>query len=100
MKFVRLCVCSYHSEMLHAFYFQGLGTNKHLSFHDGCFLSSSHLHVYFSLKWTKYISTMNDKVIEFDIHCISGFRKRNGLEINVLCFQILPEPMNFSFHSH
>ena len=31
--------CSYHSEMLYVFYFQGVGTNKHLSFHDGCFYS-------------------------------------------------------------
>ena len=83
--------------MLYAFYFQGVGTNKHLSLHDGCFFSSSHLHVYFSLKWTKYISTMNDSVSEFNI---SGFRKRNGLEIQFLWFQMLPEPLNFSLHSY
>ena len=43
---------------------------------------------------------MNDEVSEFDIRCISGFRTRNELEIQILWFQILPEPMNFSFHSH
>ena len=86
--------------MLYAFYFQGVGTNKHLSFHNGCFFISSHLHAYFSLKWTKYISTMNDSVDEFNIQCISGFRKRNGLAIQILWFQILSEQLNFSFHSH
>ena len=86
--------------MLYSFYFKRVSINKHSSFHNGCFFSSSHLHVYFSRKWTKYISAMNDGVSEFNIQCINGFRKRNGLEIQILQFQILPEPLNFSLHSH
>ena len=54
----------------------------------------------FSLKWTKYQSTMNDSVSEFNIQYICGFRKRNELEIQILWFQILPEPLNSSLWSH
>ena len=62
--------------------------------------SLCHLQVYFSLKGAKRIPTTNDGVIEFIIQCISGFGTSNGLEIQTLWFQILPEPLNFSFHSH
>ena len=43
---------------------------------------------------------MNDSVSEFNIQCISGFGKRNGQEMQILWFQILPKPLNFSFHLH
>ena len=70
----------------------------HLFIMDVLF-SNSHQQVYFSLKWTKCISTMNDSVSEFNIQCISGFRQSSGREIQTSGFQIPPEPLKFSFRS-
>ena len=36
----------------------------------------------------------------FSLSVQEGFRKRNGLEIQILGFQILPEPLNFLLYSY